>query len=284
MQSPTPFQFEGRNVRLVEQDGETWFIATDIARELGYRDAANLLAGIDADEKGTYRASTLGGDQTVSIISEAGVYRAIVQRKLNKKHHDRSLVEKIARFQRFVFHDVLPSIRATGSYNPEPAFSIPATYAEALRLAADQSERLAQQEAQIATLAPKGDFFDRFVEANGLYGYQNAGRALHCRPNLFTRWLRAKYCFDTAGALIPYQQYLQSGLFEVKNSIGDDGKARPRGFITPKGLEYFSSRIPDNIKCRDTAAGSKVKALEQYEHAGVPASVARAVASSSEAA
>lgn len=135
-----------------------------------------------------------------------------------------------------------------------PAFTIPATYAEALRLAADQSERLAQQEAQIATLVPKGDFFDRFVDANGLYGYQNAGRALNCRPNLFTRWLRQKYCFYAGDALVPYQQYLQAGLFEVKNFIGDDGKARPRGWITPKGLEYFSSRVPEEIKCRPAVA------------------------------
>lgn len=258
--TPTPFQFEGRNVRLVDIDGETWFVATDVARELGYGLATDLTKHLDDDEKGMYAVHTLGGEQTMAVVSEAGVYRAIVQRKLNKRQHDPSLVEKIARFQRFVFHDVLPSIRATGAYNPAPAFAIPATYAEALRLAADQSERLAQQEAQIATLVPKGDFFDRFVDANGLYGYQNAGRALNCRPNLFTRWLRQKYCFYAGDALVPYQQYMQAGLFEVKSFIGDDGKARPRGWITPKGLEYFSSRVPEEIKCRPAVAVSKSEA------------------------
>jgi len=251
--TPAPFQFEGRNVRLVDIDGETWFVATDVARELGYEHTPHVLRLLDDDEKGVHTMDTLGGMQEVALVSEPGVYRAIIQRRANKKH-DASLTAKIARFQRFVFHDVLPSIRATGAYNPAAAFAIPATYAEALRLAADQSERLAQQEAQIATLVPKGDFFDRFVDANGLYGYQNAGRALNCRPNLFTRWLRQKYCFYAGDALVPYQQYLQAGLFEVKNFIGDDGKARPRGWITPKGLEYFSSRVPDEIKCRPAVA------------------------------
>ncbi len=260
-QSPTPFQFEGRNVRLIERDGETWFVATDIARELGYRDAADLTKNVDADEKGTCPVRTPGGDQVVTILSEAGVYRAIVQRKLNKKQHDHSLFEKISRFQRFVFHDVLPSIRQTGSYNPTPTFPVPQTMGEALRLAADLSDKVAEQSAEIASLAPKGDFFDRFVEANGLYGYQNAGRALNCQPNLFARWLQSKYCFDAGGALVPYQQYLQSGLFDVKNFIGDDGKARPRGYITPKGLEYFSTRVPPEIKTRSAPPPSNPGAM-----------------------
>ncbi len=259
-QSPTPFQFEGRNVRLIEVDGETWFAAGDVARELGYRDAADLIRTLDADEKGTHTARTLGGDQQIAIVSEPGVYRAIVQRRANKKH-DASLSAKIARFQRFVFHDVLPSIRQTGSYSPAPAFPVPQTMGEALRLAADLSDKVAEQKAAIASLAPKGDFFDRFVEANGLYGYQNAGRALNCRPNLFARWLRSKYCFDAGGALVPYQQYLQSGFFDVKNFIGDDGKARPRGYITPKGLEYFSTRVPPEIKTRSAPPPSNPGAI-----------------------
>lgn len=251
--NPTPFQFEGRNVRLVDVDGETWFVATDVARELGYRDSFNLLACMDPDEKGTHIVSTPGGDQLLAIISEPGVYRAIIQRRANKKH-DASLTAKIARFQRFVFHDVLPSIRKTGAYNPAPTFAIPQTLSEALRLAADLSDTVEQQKIEIATLVPKGSFFDQFVDANGLYGFQNAGRALNCRPNLFTKWLRTKYCFDAGDALVPYQQYLQSGFFEVKNFIGVDGKARPRGFVTPKGLEYFSTRVPSEIKSRDAAA------------------------------
>ena len=78
-------------------------IAADIARELGYGLATDLTKHLDADEKGMCPVHTLGGDQSVAIISEAGVYRAIVQRKLNKKQHDHSLFEKVSRFQRLCF-------------------------------------------------------------------------------------------------------------------------------------------------------------------------------------
>jgi prophage antirepressor-like protein len=253
MNALTPFQFEGRNVRIVEIDGETWFIATDVARELGYGLASDLLKNLDPDEKGMCPAHTLGGEQTLTIISEAGVYRSIVQRKLNKKQHDHSLFEKVSRFQRFVFHDVLPQIRQTGSYiPPAPVFVVPQTKAEMLQLAADQAKQIEQQEAQIATLVPKAAFVDRFVEAGGRYGLQNAGRALGCRPNKFIDWLKAEgFIFYADGSLVPRQQYLQSGLFEVKNTVGGDDKVHTQSFMTPKGVSYFASRIPPAIKSRE---------------------------------
>lgn len=251
-QSPTPFQFEGRNVRLVDIDGESWFAASDVARELGYREAFDLTRTLDNDEKGTHTVRTLGGDQQLTVVSEPGVYRAIIQRRANKKH-DASLTAKIARFQRFVFHDVLPSIRATGSYSPEPAFSIPATYAEALRLAADQSERLAQQEAQIATLVPKAEGYDRFLNAEGLIGLQDTGRALLCHPNLFIKTLFPKYCFRDGARIVARQEYVVRGLFENKSFDAPNGKVYLRAWMTAKGLDYFSTRIPDHIKSRPAA-------------------------------
>lgn len=258
--SDAAFQFEGRNVRIVEQDGETWFVAADIARELGYRDAADLTKNADPDEKGTYRARTLGGDQAVTIISEAGVYRAIVQRKLNKKQHDHSLFEKVARFQRFVFHDVLPQIRATGSFNaPAPVHALPQSFADALRLAADQADRIAQQDAEIATLAPKADIYERLLNADGLIGLQDAGRALLCHPNLFIRdVVIPEYCFRDGSRIVAKQTSVQRGLFENKAFTAPNDKVLLRAWMTPKGLAHFGTvRIPDHVKNPQRASATK---------------------------
>ena len=190
--SDTTFQFEGRNVRLVEQDGETWFVATDVARELGYRDAADLTKNADPDEKGTYRARTLGGDQSVTIISEAGVYRAIVQRKLNKRQHDTSLFEKVSRFQRFVFHDVLPQIRQTGSYNPAPVHALPQSFADALQLAADQARKIEAQQRAIDVMKPKEAFFDAVADAVNCQDMQAVAKVLGTGRTRLFRFLRDK--------------------------------------------------------------------------------------------
>jgi anti-repressor protein len=57
--SVNPFQFEGRNVRLIDQDGEMWFVATDVARELGYEAAKDMSRHLDEDEKGRHTVPTV---------------------------------------------------------------------------------------------------------------------------------------------------------------------------------------------------------------------------------
>ena len=130
------------------------------------------------------------------------------------------------------------------------AFNVPKDFASALRLAAEQVEKVALLEAKVEEARPYVEFVNGFVEADGLYTFQNAGRALGCRPNLFCAWLReARYVFRQDGVLMPYVGWRAAGLFEVKSNICEsDGKVRPQSYITPKGIEFFSSRVPDEIR------------------------------------
>lgn len=59
-----PFQFSGRTVGILIIDGEAWFVASDIARELGYAVAKDLTRTLDDDEKGRHTVPTLGGYQS----------------------------------------------------------------------------------------------------------------------------------------------------------------------------------------------------------------------------
>ncbi|WP_028628034.1 BRO-N domain-containing protein [Metapseudomonas resinovorans] len=107
MSLPVLFEFETLPVRvLTREDGELWFVASDLATALEYRDAGNMARNLEDDEKGTHIVSTLGGDQDVLIVNEAGLYSAIL----------RSRKPSAQRFKRWVTHEVLPTIRKTGSY------------------------------------------------------------------------------------------------------------------------------------------------------------------------
>lgn len=105
---------------------------------------------------------------------------------------------------------------------------------------------VAKRDAELLIQAPKVEAFDHLMNADGLYGLQNAGRALGARPNLFIRWMKQDYLFYQGHALVPRVQYIQRGYFEVKTTIVED-KARPTTFVTPKGLEYLRNHAPQDV-------------------------------------
>ena len=82
---------------------------------LEYRDAPNLIRGLDDDEKGTQKVSTLGGEQQMSVITESGLYHVILNAK----------TERVKPFRRWVTEEVLPQIRKTGSYSVKTEAAMP---------------------------------------------------------------------------------------------------------------------------------------------------------------
>mgnify|MGYP001687745678 CR=1 FL=1 len=117
----TPFHYGDEQVRTYEEDGEIWFIATDVARVLGYRDAEKMTRNLEEDEVGTHIVGTRAGSRSVSTISLAGLFHVL----------NTARVETVRPFKRWVNHKVLPSIYRTGSYSllgaaPSPSAEDPA--------------------------------------------------------------------------------------------------------------------------------------------------------------
>lgn len=85
---------------------EPWFYAPSLARTLEYKDARDLLRPVLEDEKAPYLVRTPGGPQTATFLNEWGLYRVVT----------RSNSPVAEPFRRWVFREVLPSIRKTGQY------------------------------------------------------------------------------------------------------------------------------------------------------------------------
>ena len=92
-------------VRFAYIDGELYAVGIDVANALGYADASSI---VSKKCKGITKMviPTNGGNQTTSLIPESDIYRLIFGYKL----------ESLKKFQEWVFKDVLPQIRRTGSY------------------------------------------------------------------------------------------------------------------------------------------------------------------------
>ncbi|MEO4045244.1 BRO family protein [Hoeflea sp. CAU 1731] len=112
MHVPVNFAFEENLVRVVEIEGEPWFVGVDVCRALGLVKPENALSSLDDDESYTLSkgvSNGLDGPDARLVVSEPGVFRLVF----------RSRKPEAERFKRWLAHDVLPQIRKTGQYRPE---------------------------------------------------------------------------------------------------------------------------------------------------------------------
>jgi prophage antirepressor-like protein len=227
-QPPAPFTFEGSHFRWVLKYGEPWFVGTDLAGFLGYRDAGNMLRNLDEDEKGTHNLSTALNELRVGIVSEPGLYHAIDARRQVKKLPV-EVQDRIVRFQRWVNHEVLPSIRRTGSYTlptaPQPVDPLALLEGPTVLrgLLGKFTERVivAEQRAEVAEAAveasrPAVEFVEALADSDGLWGLKAAGKALHQGPLKFVAWLKERGdLYDLNGGPVANERCVKRGLFQV---------------------------------------------------------------------
>lgn len=133
-QNPTIFNFNKQPIQIVVKQYEPWFVASDVARVLGYRDASNAVRLLDQDEADTHivRIRSENGveqERKVLIVNESGLYALVLKsRKPEAKP-----------FRRWVTSEVLPAIRKTGQYSTSEKPSGVATLTPAQQLAIQQA-------------------------------------------------------------------------------------------------------------------------------------------------
>jgi prophage antirepressor-like protein len=116
MSEPTPFVFDGREVRTVTINGAPWFVVADVCVVLGHTNSRKALADhVDSDDKGVTKCDTLGGPQMLNIVNEFGIYTLILG----------STLPEAKKFKRWITHEVLPSIRKTGQFSVDVPFLVP---------------------------------------------------------------------------------------------------------------------------------------------------------------
>lgn len=238
-----PFNFEKTKVRVIDRDGEPWFVAADVAAVLGYsrpRDAVSRHC------RGAVKHGipTSSGDQEVTIIPERDVYRLIM----------RSRLPEAERFEDWVVGEVLPSIRKTGGYHTDVQMPVPQSFPEALRIAADLAEQNERQAAEIEELRPSAQALERIEEAEGSYCVTDAAKMLQVPPRKLFRYLRThNWLYSRPGVKgdIAYQQRITQGFAEhkvhvVKKDDGDEMTVN-QVRITPKGLAHLAKKAGDKL-------------------------------------
>lgn len=119
---------------------------------------------------------------------------------------------------------------------------LPQTMAQALRLAAEQAEQIEAQQEQLALAAPKAEYVDRYVAANGSLGFRQVAKLLNAKEPEFRAFLEdSKILYRLAGVLTPYQNHIEAGRFSIKtgvNQVNEHAFAHAR--FTPKGVQWIA--------------------------------------------
>lgn len=118
---------------------------------------------------------------------------------------------------------------------------IPQTFAEALRLAADQQETIQKQAEQLAIAAPAVEFVGKYVEStSGAKGFREVCKVLKAKEPEFRDFLQdSKIMYRLGGAWTAYQNHIDAGRFEVKTGTAND-HAYSQAKFTPKGIEWVA--------------------------------------------
>lgn len=228
-------------IRVADNNGEPWFVAKDVCDALGinkYRDAVSRL---DADERESVVVDTLGGKQEVSAVSEPGFYKLVMK----------SRKPEAKAFQRWVTHEVLPSIRRQGGYMTARADEThEQIMARALMLAKDTMDR---QQREIAELRPKALFADAVAASDGTCLIGELAKMMrqngvHVGQNRLFEWLRRDGFLGKTGSNynVPTQMAMERGLFRIKETAVTHSDGHVTVNRTPKatgkGQRYFIDR------------------------------------------
>jgi phage antirepressor YoqD-like protein len=177
----------------------------------------------------------------MAIISEAGFYTAILG-----SQSDRAKTVK-----RWLTHEVLPTLRRTGSYSTAPALTDDELIHRALevstRRVAELTAKTEQLEAKVEADAPKVEAYEQFMEADGTYLVGTVARMLGTSQNKLFEALRERGVFISKGAMrnTPYQRFMQH--FTVKathfeRSDGSEGVSYTTR-VKPSGVDFIRRRL-----------------------------------------
>ena len=226
------------SIRVIEENGKYLFCGLDIATALGYAKPRNA---ISTHCRGALKRGvpTTSGDQTMTFIPEGDVYRLIVHSRLPSAE----------RFERWVFDEVLPSIRKHGAYVTQEKLWEVATSPEALLklcsdLLAERADNAALREEN-AQLEGKAAFYDLFIDLHHSTNLRTTAKELVVPERRFVRFLlERRFVYRTpSGYVLPYAKSSNEGLFCVKDFYRN-GYTGSYTLVTPKGKLHFAELRP----------------------------------------
>ena len=227
LQVVTEKEILGKQIKMYGSIENPYFVASDVAEWLGERDGYTVARKVDDEEKDTQIVCTLGGNQKTTVLTEDGLYDACM---LSRKKIAKPLKKEIKKY--------LKSIRLTGAAIPVGNEQKMVNYYFS-SLSSDLQGKIVNE------LMEKNkelqQFYDDLMNTEGLMSMNTVSKELNGfgLKTLYAYLRGKKIMFYKEGVNIPYQRFMNQGLFKVVESPCADGKYRPTTYATKKGLDYI---------------------------------------------
>ncbi|OAU76276.1 phage antirepressor [Lacticaseibacillus rhamnosus] len=243
------FNFQGNQLRTVLIDSEPFFVGKDAATAIGYKNFRDALkTHVKAKYKRESRITTPFGTQTMTVISEPGLYQLAGESKL----------PSAGPFQDWVYEQVLPSIRKHGAYMTpetiEKAIYNPDFIINLATQLKDEQAKTAALTADNETMKPKALFADAVATSHTSILIGDLAKLIRQNgvdigQNRLFAWMREHGYLIGSGERrnMPTQRAMDLELFDIKERTfqNPDGSVRitKTTKVTGKGQQYFINKF-----------------------------------------
>lgn len=235
------------SVRTIEENGKVIFCGTDVASSLGYTNPQKAIKDHCKKDGVTFRSviDSLGRNQQAKFISEGNLYRLISHSKLPAAEQ----------FEKWIFDEVLPSIRQHGLYatdqllnDPDLAIAAFTALKKERKKAKALEERIAIQNQQIVEMKPKVSYYDLVLNCKDLVAISVIAKDYGWSAKRMNSYLKDKGVQFKQGSIwLLYQKYAELGYTSTKTHSynGKDGSVhtRPHTYWTQKGRLFIYSLL-----------------------------------------
>ena len=237
-------------IRGLNIDGKPYAVANDIAKTLGYTNPSKATNDHCKKSKMVWGNDSLGRRQQFKVIPEGDIYRLIIKSKLPKAQE----------FECWVMDEVLPQIRQTGGYIPvsqeDDEKLILAKALMITKRTIEQKEQLLQQANKtIEKQKPLVDAYKQFLDTGDNMDFATLGKHLGIGRNKLMAKLREWKVLQ--GEIIfyqgqewksdkyniPYQKFIDRGLFVVKQKRIKTGQYKAVTLVTPLGATAIAKKL-----------------------------------------
>lgn len=219
----------GNKIRMFGDINNPLFLAQDVAEWIKHSQTSKMIKSVDDEEKLMGTLFLSGQNREAWFLTEDGVYEVCMQ---SRKPIAKQMKKEIKKY--------LKSIRLTGAAIEDEQKTVDyyfSSFSDNLKSKIFAELYSKNQELQ--------KFYDDLMNTEGLMSMNVVSKELNGfgLKRLFTYLRSKKIMFYKDNVNIPYQRFVEQGLFSVKETPCPDGKIRSVTYATKKGLEYIRKQL-----------------------------------------